>query len=232
VVCAVTQNPFVAVMPAGNSPERARMMRGLGAEVVVTPQVDGTPGKVTGKDIEAALERARGIARERNGFLVDQFRNPATFLAHEETTGPEIWAETRGEVDAFVAMVGSGGTFVGTSRFLKGRNPAIVCAAVEPEGAEFLAGKTVAKPAHLLQGAGYAMTPLDWPDGLADLFLAVSDAEAGEMRAELGRREGLYVGFTAAANVCAARKLLESGRLRREAMVVTILCDTGLKYTG
>lgn len=230
LVCAVTGNPFVAVMSAGNSPERARMMGGLGAEVMVVPQVDGTPGKVTGQDIGAAMNRAREVAGERKGFLVDQFNNPATVLAHEETTGPEIWEETGGEMDVFVAIIGSGGTFIGTSRFLKSRRPEIVCAAVEPAGAEFLAGRAVTKAGHLLQGAGYAVVPQQWTAGLADVFLAVTDEEATEMRAELGRREGLYVGFTAAANVCAAKKLLESGRVRAGGTVVTILCDTGLKY--
>ena len=225
LVCAALGHPFTATMSAGNSPERARMMRGLGAEVILVPQVDGSPGQVTGRDIEAAAARAIQIARERNAFFVDQMNNPASALAHEQTTGPEIWEQTGGALTAFVAIVGSAGTFCGVSRFLKSRNPAILCAAVEPAGAEILAGRPVSKPAHILQGAGYGIVPGNWSPGLADTFLAVTDEEATAMRAELGRREGLYVGFTAAANVCAAKKLMRPG-----AAVVTILCDTGLKY--
>jgi cysteine synthase A len=229
-VCTVSGNPFIATMSEGNSPERAKMMRGLGAEVILVPQVNGSPGKVTGKDIAAAIEIAVRIANDRNAFYVDQFNNPASVLAHEQTTGPEIWNEIGRDLDAFVAAVGSGGAFIGTARFLKSRNPAIVCAPVEPYGAEFLAGRPVTKPDHILQGTGYGLRPRLWEPALADVFLSVTDDEATAMRIELGRLEGLYVGFSAAANVCAAKKLIASGRLGTNPTVATILCDTGLKY--
>ena len=230
VVCNVTGNPFVAVMSAGNSQERARMLRALGADLVLTPQVDGQPGQVTGPDINAAVVRARQIARERQAFYVDQFNNPGTVRAHEEGTGPEIWNALGDETDAFVASVGSGGTFVGTSRFLKRKKPRIICAAVEPEGCEVLAGRPVVRSRHLLQGTGYGDVPPQWDAALADVFAAVSDAEAIHFRELLAGKEGLHVGFSAAANVCASVKLIESGRLGKSPTVVTILCDTGLKY--
>lgn len=230
VVCNVTGNPFVAVMSVGNSPERVKMLRALGAEVVTTPQVDGVPGQVTGADIAAAVERARGITRERNAYYVDQFNNPGSTRAHELGTGPEIWAALGERLDAFVAIVGSGGTFVGTSRFLKRCKPALVCAAVEPAGAEVLAGKPVSKSRHVLQGTSYGSVPPHWNPKLCDTFLTVTDEEATACRQELAKREGLYVGFSAAANVCASVKLVQGGRLGTAPTVVTVLCDTGLKY--
>lgn len=230
VVCNVLDHPFIVTMSEGNSPARARMLEALGAEVVLVPQVEGTPGCVSGADIRAATERAIEIARERQAFYVDQFNNPSCVSAHELGTGPEIWAAAGDELDAFVAAVGTGGTFVGVSRFLKTKDSAIHCAAVEPQGAEVLAGKEVEKPCHLLQGTGYGFVPPQWDDGLVDSLLAVSDEEAARFRLSLAEEEGLHVGFSSAANVCAAVKLIESGCLGEAPTVVTVLCDTGLKY--
>lgn len=230
LVCNVLGHPFTAVMSAGNSPERARMLEALGAEVVLVPQVDGAPGQVTGADVKTAADEARRLARGRGAWYVDQFHNPGSVAAHEHGTGPEIWRDLEGRLDAFVAIVGSGGTFVGTSRYLKRRNPGIVCAAVEPEGCEPLAGRRITKARHLLQGTGYGVVPPHWEPKLADAVLRVSDEEAVLYRKLLAEKEGLHVGFSSGANVCAAVKLLKSGRIPSDGTVVTILCDTGLKY--
>ncbi len=230
VVCNVLDHPFIVTISEGNSPARARMLEALGAEVVLVPQVEGTPGCVSGADIRVATARAIEIAQERQAFYVDQFNNPSCVNAHQTGTGPEIWAAVGERLDAFVALVGTGGTFVGVSRFLKEKKPAVHCAAVEPQGAEVLAGKEVGKPCHLLQGTGYGLVPPQWDPSLVDSLLAVSDEEAARFRWSLADEEGLYVGFSSAANVCAAVKLLESGRLGEAPTVVTILCDTGLKY--
>lgn len=230
VVCAVTGNPFIAVMSAGNSIERVRMLEALGAEVVLVDQVDGAAGQVTGADIAAATERAMDIAAERGGFYVDQFNNPASIQAHIEGTGPELWRDLEGSLNAFVACVGSGGTFVGTASFLKAVAPAIHCVAVEPEGCEVLAGKPVVKARHTLQGTGYGSVPPHWKPGLADGFAAVADDDARIFKERLAHEEGLHVGYSAAANVCAAVRLIESGRLGPAPTVATVLCDTGLKY--
>lgn len=230
VVCAVKGNPFTAVMSAGNSPERARMLRALGAEVVAVPQVDGVPGSVTGADIDAAARHARALARARGAYYVDQFADDAGTLVHEHATGPEIWRDAGGAVDAFVSVVGTGATFMGVSRFLKSRDPRVRCFAVEPAGARALAGQPVTEPRHLLQGAGYGTVPPRWDRALVDGHLAVTDDEAIRWRQLLAEYEGLYVGYTAAANVCAASTLLRSGAVPRGGTVVTILCDTGLKY--
>ena len=113
---------------------------------------------------------------------------------------------------------------------MKAASAATVCAAVEPLGCEVLAGQPVSKARHLIQGTSYGAVPPHWDASLMDLSLAVTDEEAKAWRRTLAVREGLYVGYSAAANVCAAVKLLQSGRLRADAVVATVLCDTGLKY--
>jgi cysteine synthase len=230
VVCAVLGHPFIATMSAGNSVARARMMEGLGARVVLVPQVDGTPGHVTGADVAAAAKGAARIACDEGGFYVDQFNAVEGVTAHETTTGPEILEQVGGPVDGWVAAVGTGCTFIGVARSLKAANPRTLCAAVEPEGSEPLAGKAVVKARHIVQGAGYGLIPPHWDAGMTDLCLTVADAEVEHWRRQLAVREGLYVGYSSAANVCAAAKLLRSGLLRESATVATVLCDTGLKY--
>jgi cysteine synthase A len=230
VVCAALGHPFIATMSAGNSPARARMMEGLGTRMVLIPQVDGMPGQVTGADIAAAGDAAVQIARDEGGFFVDQFHAPEGIAAHETTTGPEILEQFGGPVDGWVAAVGTGCTFIGVARALKAAHPATLCAAVEPEGSEPLAGKAIVKPRHIVQGTSYGVAPPQWDPELMDLSLTVTDAEVEDFRRRLGAMEGLYVGYSAAANVCAAAKLLRSGRLKADATVATVLCDTGLKY--
>jgi len=230
VVCAALGHSFIATMSAGNSPARARMMEGLGVKVVLTPQIDGTPGQVTGADVAAAAEEAVRIARDEGGFYVDQFNAAEGIMAHETTTGPEILEQFGGPVDGWVAAVGTGCTFMGVARALKFANPATICAAVEPEGSEPLAGKEVVKARHIVQGVGYGLIPPHWDANLMDLSLTVTDAEVEDWHHRLAVGEGLYVGYSAAANVCAAAKLLASGRLGLDATVATVLCDTGLKY--
>jgi cysteine synthase A len=230
VVCAVLGHPLLVTMSAGNSPQRARMLEALGVEVVLVPQVEGIPGKVTGADIAAAEEIARQIAHDRGGFYVDQFHAPEGLRTHEETTGPEIWDQAGTVIDAWVASVGTGATFLGVSAALRAHNPAILCAAVEPAGCEPLAGGPITKPRHLLQGTGYGLTPPQWNPALMDMSLPVSDEEAEHWRHLLATREGLHVGYSSAANVCAAVRLLISGHVRSDGVVVTVLCDTGLKY--
>ncbi|WP_425409955.1 PLP-dependent cysteine synthase family protein [Hyphococcus sp.] len=230
VACAQYGHPFTAVMSEGNSIARAKVMEAFGATVIRVPQVSGEPGKVTGEDIASAQAFASARAEETGAYYVDQWRNRACFAAHYESTGPEIWNQTGGKVDAYVMMVGTGATLIGAGRYLKEQNLAIVVSAVEPEGAEPLAGKTIVKPKHVIQGAGYAHIPDLFDMNLMDESLAVSDDEAESWRRALGAREGVFVGYSAAANVCASAKLIASGRLGDDPTIVTILCDTGMKY--
>lgn len=167
---------------------------------------------------------------QTGAYYVDQFNNEANINAHVKSTGPEIWRQTGGKIDAFLATVGTAGTFMGVSRFLKSKNPNITCVAVEPEGAEVIEGKEVTKPCHLLQGSGYGAVPRLFKFETLDFTLSVSDKESVEYKQLLGSKEGIYCGYTSGANVAAAVKLLKSGKIPADSWVVTVLNDTGLKY--
>jgi len=228
VVCRQFGNPFIVVMSEGNSPERRKILKALGAEIILTAQVDGHPGMVTGKDIEYAASVAKNIAAEREGFYADQFNNPSGIRAHYETTGPEI-AEDLKNIDAFIATVGTGATFIGTSEYLKSRNRKIRCIAVEPENAAVLKSGTIINPLHIIQGTGYCKVPPLWEPDLADDIITVTDNEVKEMTGRLSSEQGLYAGYSSGANVKAALKYLETTKSRGN--VVTILCDYGYKYS-
>jgi cysteine synthase len=230
VVCAALGHPLVVTMSAGNSPQRARMLEALGAEVILVPQIAGEPGQVTGSDIAAATRIAEQLAVDRGGFYVDQFNAPEGKAAHETGTARELLDTACGGIDGWTACVGTGCTFLGVARALRRANPSVMCGAVEPAGCQVLAGQAVTKAKHLLQGAGYGSVPPMWEPGLMSHSVAVSDEEATTWKKRLAIEEGLHVGFTAAANVCAAIKMLASGVLAPNATVATVLCDTGLKY--
>lgn len=229
VVCDNYHHKFVAVMPVGNSRQRVDLLKALGAQVELVPQVDGVAGMVTGKDIEAAAQRARDLARELKGYYVDQFNNPGNVLAHYETTGPEIWEQTRGEMDAFACCVGSSGTFTGIAGYLKEREKNIQCYVIEPAGCEVLAGKQITKKQHIIQGAGYGIVPPKFDARLADGYFAVTDREVVEMKTLLGRRYGIFIGYSAAANVCGSIKIAGHPGTGNS-NIVTLLSDTGFKY--
>ena len=230
IVCAVRGHPFVAVMSEGNSRERARMMRALGAEVVLVPQAGGSrPGQVSGEDLALVEERARRLTDERSAFRADQFRRAGARLAHERHTGPELWAQAGGEIGAFCEFVGTGGTYAGIATALKARRPAIRCYVVEPEGSAVLAGRMLTNPNHRIQGGGYAMPELPLLDGVpVDGFLQVNDDEAVDVARRLAREEGIFAGFSSGAVVAAALELLRGPHAG--GTVAVILADSGLKY--
>ena len=232
IVCGVKGYPFVAVMSKGNSTERARMMRALGAEVVLVDQLPGSrPGQVSGGDLELVEREAQRIVRERNAFRADQFHLRGNFRAHYLHTGPEILRQAGGgvRIDAFCDFAGTGGTFAGTSAALKEAHPAIRCYVVEPAGAAVLAGKPVTNPNHRIQGGGYARPDLVFVEPqYVDGHLQVSDDEAIAVARRLAKEEGIFGGFSSGANVAAALQLL-AGPMRG-ATVVTVINDSGLKY--
>ena len=215
IVCGVKNYRFVAVMSRGNSPERARMMRALGAEVVLVDQLpDSEPGQVSGGDLELVEQAAQRIARERGAFRADQFRHRGNFRAHYKHTGPEILRQAGGRIDAFCDFAGTGGTFAGCAAAFKEYNPAIECFMVEP-----------ASPQHRIQGGGYSMADLplvnrDHVDG----SITIGDEEAILAARRLAREEGIFAGFSSGANVAAGLRLL-GGRT-----VVTLINDSGMKY--
>ncbi|XP_049874768.1 uncharacterized protein LOC126372879 [Pectinophora gossypiella] len=231
VVCAVLGHPLTLTMSKGNSVQRAIHMEALGATCIRVPQVEGTYGNVTLNDVKAAEAEGLRIVEETGAYYVNQFNNEANAQSHYETTGPEIWRQTGHHVDAFVATVGTAGTFTGTSKYLKEKNPNLACYVVEPSGSEPIKGEPITKPLHLLQGSGYGCVPNLFKFDYMDGTLSVTDEESVKYKKFLGEKEGLYVGYTSGANVAAAVKLLESGLVPRDAWVVTLLNDSGLKYT-
>ena len=227
MVCRQFGNPFLAVMPVGNSPERLRLLKAFGAEIIISKQADGQPGMVTGKDIAIAAEMAKTIAKERGGFYVDQFNNRSGLKAHFETTGPEIWDDLS-DIDVFIASVGTGGSFIGTSMYLKSKNRNIKCIAVEPELAAVLKTGKVLDPKHIIQGTGYGLIPPHWREEFADEIITVTDKEVKEMTREIALKQGIYVGYSSGANVKAALKYLKMAKSDKQ--IVTLLCDSGYKY--
>lgn len=230
IVCGIKGYPLVVVMSRGNSMERARMMRALGAEVVLVEQLpDSQPGQVSGGDLDLVRAETERIVRERGAFRADQFLLAGNRRAHLLGTGPEFLEQSGGAIDAFCDFVGSGGSFAGCAQAFKAHNPAIRCYVVEPAGAAVLAGETASRPNHKIQGGGYAMPDLEMIDrDLIDGFLQVDDATAVETARALAREEGVFAGFSSGANVAAARHLL-AGPCQGQTVAV-ILCDSGLKY--
>lgn len=230
IVCAVLGHPFVAVMSEGNSPERARMMQSLGAEVVLVAQTESSqPGHVTGDDLGLVEERARQLTLERDAFRADQFSRQSNRRAHETHTGPELWDQTDGDIDAFCDFVGTGGTYAGVTLALKARRPGVKCYIVEPERSRVLAGEGMVSPHHRIQGGGYSMEDLEMLRGVpVDGYLPVSDDDAIATSRELARLEGVFAGFSSGAVVAAAMGLL---RTDHEGQTVgVVLADSGLKY--
>jgi cysteine synthase A len=230
IVCAVKGYHFVAVMSKGNSVERARMMAALGAEVVLVDQAPGSlPGEVSGADLALVEQTTDRIVAERAAFRADQFQLTGNFRAHYLHTGPEILAQAGCGIDGFCDFAGTGGSFAGCSAVFKERNPATRCYLVEPEGAAILAGKPVTNPNHPIQGGGYAIPALRFINRAhVDGYIEVSGELATETARELARTEGIFAGFSAGANVAAAKRLL-GGELSGKTIVV-LLNDSGLKY--
>ena len=206
------------------------MMLALGAEVVLVPQVSGSrPGQVSGDDLALVETRARELTHERGAFRADQFTRLANRSAHEQHTGPELWDQTGGRIDAFCEFVGSGGTYAGVTTALKTRRPSIACYIVEPATAAILAGKPVTDPNHRIQGGGYSMAELPLLNEVPiDGYLQVTDAEVVDAARRLAREEGVFAGFSSGAVVSAALSLLAEGY--PGGTVAVVLADSGLKY--
>lgn len=230
LVCRALGHPFIAVMSRGNTVERARMMRALGARVELVDQAPGSPpNQVSGEDLALVEARTKEFVAELGAFRADQFVLRTNALAHERHTGPEIWEQSRGEVDVFVDFVGSGGSFAGVTRCLRARKPSLRSYVVEPAAAPALGGGPITNPSHQIQGGGYSMANLPLLDeSLVTDYLRVTDEEAVDATRMLARQEGVFGGFSSGANLAAALQLLRN----REAgaTVVFLVCDSGLKY--
>lgn len=218
-VAAARGYRIVIVMPETMSVERRQLMKAYGAELVLT---EGSKG------MKGAIAKAEELAKELpGGFLAGQFVNPANPKAHYETTGPEIWEDTDGKVDVFVAGVGTGGTITGTGRYLREKNPEIEIIAVEPAGSPVLSGGNPGP--HGLQGIGAGFVPEILDTEVYDRIVQVTEEEAYEASRTLGRKEGVLVGISSGAALHVAMELAKNPAYAGKQIVV-LLPDTGDRY--
>lgn len=219
MVSAARGYRLIIVMPENMSDERKKLIAAFGAELILTDASKGMAG---------AIEKAEELEKEIEGSIIaGQFYNPANPKAHFETTGPEIWADTDGEVDIFVAGVGTGGTISGVGEFLKSKNKEIKIIAVEPESSPFLS-KGIKGP-HKIQGIGAGFVPKTLNTEIYDEIITVSDEDAMRMGREIARKEGILVGISSGAALFAATKIamLEENKDKK---IVVLLPDTGDRY--
>ena len=209
----------IIVMPDTMSMERRLLMKAFGAELVLTEGAKGMAG---------AIEKAEELSKEIPGsFIPGQFVNPANAMAHRLTTGPEIWEDTDGDVDIFVAGVGTGGTITGVGQYLKEQEPAVKVVAVEPAGSAVLSGKPAGP--HNLQGIGAGFIPEVLDTSVYDEIIPIENEEAYEAGRMLGRKEGVVCGITAGAALCAAIQLAKRPENEGKT-IVALLPDTGDRY--
>ena len=210
---------LILTMPDTMSAERRAMLAAYGAQLVLTPGAQGMQG---------AVDKAKALAKEIPGSLIaGQFENPANPDAHYRTTGPEIWADTQGQVDALVACVGTGGTITGTGRYLKEQNSALHVAAVEPDASPLLSGGQAGP--HQIQGIGANFIPAALDRTVLDEVVRVTDEQAFQAGRELAKQFGLLVGISSGAAVWAARQLCAREEFR-DKTVVAVLPDSGDRY--
>ena len=218
MICAVKGHKIILTMPETMSAERLQILKSYGAEVVLTPAAEGMMG---------AVKRAEAITKQTPGaFMPQQFMNPANPEVHRRTTAQEILRATEGELDAFVAGVGTGGTITGVGEVLKKKLPHVKVVAVEPKGSPVLSGGPPGP--HMIQGIGAGFVPQVLNRAVIDEIIPVSDEQAHETARRLAREEGLFVGISSGAACWAALKVardLGSGKT-----VVVVLPDTGERY--
>jgi cysteine synthase A len=218
-VCAARGIRLILTMPDTMSIERRKLLKALGAELILTPGTEGMKGAI-GKAEEL-------VAADPHHLMLSQFANPANPEIHRTTTAEEIWADSAGKVDIFVAGVGTGGTLTGVGSVLKQRKPGLKVVAVEPSDSPVLSGGEPG--AHKIQGIGAGFIPDVLQTDLVDDIICVSHSDAGATSRRLARDEGILAGISAGANVFAA---IELARQEENAgkMIVTVICDSGERY--
>ena len=218
-VAAARGYRIIIVMPETMSVERRQIMKAYGAELVLTEGAKGMKG---------AIAKAEELAKEiPNSFIPGQFVNPANPAAHKATTGPEIWEDTDGKVDVFVAGVGTGGTVSGVGEFLKSKNPGVKIVAVEPASSPVLSKGTAG--AHKIQGIGAGFVPDTLNTKIYDEVIAVENEAAFEAGREIGKKEGVLVGISSGAALWAAKELAKRPENKGKT-IVALLPDTGDRY--
>ncbi|MGI6230006.1 MAG: cysteine synthase A [Tractidigestivibacter sp.] len=219
MVAAARGYKLILTMPETMSVERRKLAASYGAQIVLTPGKEGMAG---------AVKKAEEIQSQTpNSIIAGQFSNPANPQAHYETTGPEIWRDTEGTVDAIVAGVGTGGTISGTARFLKEKKASVYSVAVEPEESQVLAGKPAG--AHKIQGIGANFVPDNFDRKVVDEILPISSPDAIDIKKRLANEYGLLVGISSGAAVAAAVRVANRPEFAGKT-VVAILPDTGERY--
>ena len=219
MVAAIRRYRLILTMPETMSIERRNLLRMLGAELVLTPGAAGMAGAVAKADeLHATIP---------GSFIPSQFDNPANPRVHELTTGPEIWQDTDGQVGAFVAGVGTGGTISGVGRALKRQNPAVRIVAVEPSASPLLSGGQAGP--HRIQGIGANFIPANFDASVVDEVLPVSDDDALRAARLLARTDGLMVGISSGAALSAATRLAQRPEMAGK-LIVVLLPDTGERY--
>ena len=218
-VAAARGYRIIIVMPETMSVERRQIMKAYGAELVLTEGAKGMKG---------AIAKAEELAKEiPNSFIPGQFVNPANPAAHKATTGPEIWEDTDGKVDIFVAGVGTGGTVSGVGEFLKSKNPNVKIVAVEPASSPVLSKGTAG--AHKIQGIGAGFVPDTLNTKIYDEIIAVENEDAFAAGREIGKKEGVLVGISSGAALWAAKELAKRPENKGKT-IVALLPDTGDRY--
>jgi cysteine synthase A len=218
-VCAAKGYRLTLTMPESMSIERRALLRQLGAQLVLTPAAEGMKGAIN--------KAAEIVASEENAWMPQQFENPANPAIHEATTGPEIWADTNGDVAAVIAGVGTGGTITGTSRFLKSQNPEILAFAVEPDTSAVISGQDPGK--HQIQGIGAGFIPGNLDTTVIDETVTVTSEESFQWSRRLAKEEGIMAGISSGANVCAAAKIAARPEFEGKT-IVTFLPSLGERY--
>ncbi len=219
MLCSVKKYKLTLVMPASASKERIAILKAYGAEVILTPVENGMNG---------AVKKANElIMTNSNSFMPMQFENPANAEMHRKTTALEIWNDTNGEIDIFVAGVGSGGTITGVGEVLKEKKNNIQIIAVEPENSAVLSGKK--SGLHKIEGLGAGFIPKVMNTKILDDIILVSDNDAMQTARDLAKHEGILCGISSGANVFAALQLAKNPENKGK-IIVTIICDTGERY--
>ena len=218
-ISAVKEYKLILTMPETMSLERRHLLEIMGAELVLTPGDKGMKG---------AIDEAEKLVKEiPNSYMPQQFNNPANPAVHYATTAKEIWRDTNGNVDIFVAGVGTGGTITGIGHFLKEQNPNIKIIAVEPKGSAVISGEEAGP--HKIQGIGAGFIPEVFDKKVIDDVIIVDSDDSGEISRKLAKEEGILCGISSGANVWAALQLAGKEENKGK-QIVTIICDTGERY--